>query len=137
MSKFLGVTLILLSLAIAIIPSFTDCQAEGKFMTLASGMKIPMVCHWTAQAEIGVGIPLLAVGVMMIFTKRKSGFFILSIMGLVLGIIAILLPTSLIGVCNTMTANCNTIGRPALISLGSLSIAASSGGLVLARRANI
>lgn len=134
MNKFLGITLIILALAIAIVPSFTDCQAEGKTMTLASGMKVPMVCHWTAQAEIGIGAPLFAVGILMPFTRRKSGLYILSVLGVVLGIVAILLPTNLIGVCTTMTANCNTIMKPALIAFGSLAIVASLAGLVIAQK---
>jgi hypothetical protein len=135
MSKYLGVFIIVMALAIAIVPSFTDCSSQGKFMTLMSGMKAPMVCHWTAQAAIATGVPLVAVGAIMTTARRKSSLFALSIMGTVLGIFAILLPTSLIGVCTNMTSLCNTTMKPAMMVLGGLTIAGSLGGMVLMRKA--
>jgi hypothetical protein len=134
MKMFLGISLAVIALAIAIMPSFTDCQSQGKSITLANGKTIPMKCHWTAKAEIGVGVPILAVGAMLPFTRRKSGFYMLSVMGVVLGAVAILLPNNLIGVC-TSGMPCDTVMQPALTALGGLVIAGSLGGLVLARKA--
>ncbi len=133
MSKFLGITLIILALAIAIIPAFTDCQSQGKSIALANGKTIPMKCHWTGVAEMTTGIPLLAVGAMMIASRRRRYLQSLGVLGTILGIIAILLPNTLIGVCSS-TMPCNTIMQPSLTILGSLAIVTSLGGLALSLR---
>jgi hypothetical protein len=133
MFKSIGITLIVLALAIAIVPAFTDCQSQGKSIALANGKTIPMKCHWTGVAEIAVGVPLLAVGSMMIPSRRKGNLTILAVMGTVLGIFAVLLPNSLIGVCSTSML-CNTVMQPSLTVLGSLAIVSSLGALVMSRR---
>jgi hypothetical protein len=133
MSKFLGITLIVLALAIAIVPAVTDCQSQGKSIALANGKTIPMKCHWTGIAEMTTGIPLVAVGAMMIASRRRRYLQSLGVLGGILGIIAILLPNTLIGVCSS-TMPCNTIMQPTLTILGSLAIVTSLGGLVLSLR---
>ncbi len=133
MSKFLGITLIIFALAIGIIPALTDCQSQGKAITLANGKTVPMKCHWTGVAEMTTGIPLMAVGAMMIASRRRRYLQSLGVLGTILGIIAILLPNTLIGVCST-TMLCNTIMQPSLTILGSLAIVTSLGGLVLSLR---
>ena len=135
MNKFLGITLAVLAVAIAVVPSFTDCASHGIFMNVM-GKQVPMVCHWSARAEIAVGVPLFGIGAMMSFTRRKTGYLILSILGVALGALAILLPTSIIGTCPTPTEPCNTIMKPTLTILGSLTIVGSLGGLILMRRAS-
>lgn len=137
MTKVLGITLVVLALAISIIPSFTDCASQGSALTLASGKQIPMKCHWTAKAEIAVGVPLLAVGAMTAANRRKQALMAMGIVGGVLGLSAILLTTnSLIGVCTTPTMICHTVMKPAMTVLGSGAIAASLGIVVLARKAS-
>ena len=125
MNKIFGIVFIFLALAIAIVPTFTDCQSQGKSLALTSGKTVPMKCHWTGVAEIVTGVPLVAVGVMMAVTRKRTNLFSLGVMGVVLGIMAILLPTSLIGVCQTPTMTCHTVMRPALMVLGSVVIAGS------------
>lgn len=129
MYKFLGIALLVFALATAIIPQFTDCQSQGKAISLPDGRTIPMKCHWTARAEIAVAVPLLAVGALMIVSRRKGSSRDLSIMGGVLGILVVLLPSSLIGVCQSQML-CNTVMKPALLALGSLVIITSLVGLV-------
>ncbi len=136
MNKFLGIVLVVMALGIAIVPTFTDCQSQGKAITLSSGKTVPMKCHWTGIAEIATGVPLAAVGVMMTFNRRRNSLFTLSVMGSILGIFAVLLPTSLIGVCTNMTALCNTVMKPALTAMGSVAIVGSLGAMMLARKAN-
>jgi hypothetical protein len=133
-NKFLGVSLIVLALAISIVPGFTDCQSQGKSLTLVNGNSVPMKCHWTGVAEIATGVPLIAVGAMMFASRRKESQLTLGIMGSILGIFAILLPTKLIGVCQSSML-CNTAMKPALIILGSLAIAGSLVAIVLNRKA--
>ena len=72
MKKFLGMAIIVLALAITIIPQFTNCAGTGTLMTLANGTTAPMKCTWTARAEIATGVPILAIGAMMLFVAEKG-----------------------------------------------------------------
>ena len=134
MNIVLGVTLVVLALAIAIVPHYTDCLSQGSLLTLANGNTQPMKCHWTAQAEIAVGVPLVAVGAMLSFSRRKGMATGLSVMGVILGAMALALPYSLIGTCMAPTHICNTAMKPALTVLGSLVIIGSLGAMISARK---
>ena len=133
MNKFLGIALVVVAVALAVVPAFTDCQSQGKAIVLANGKTVPMKCHWTGVGEIAVGVPLIGIGAMMIPSRRKTNLMNLGIMGIILGIMAVLLPNQLIGVCSTSML-CNTVMQPALTTLGGLVIAGSLGGLVLSLR---
>ncbi len=133
MKKFFGLFLVVLAIAISVIPQFNNCYYAGKSLTLTSGKTVPMKCLWTARAELVTGISLLAVGVMMTVSRRQESLRSLSAMGAILSIFVMLLPTSLIGVCQT-AMNCNTVMRPAMLGLGSLSVVGSLAGLVLAQK---
>jgi hypothetical protein len=132
--KVLGISLVVLAVFAAAFPMFSDCQSQGLAITLANGKTIPMKCHWSGVAEIAAAAPLAIVGVMMSFNRRKTTLTQLSGLGVVLGAVIIALPTFLIGVCQTPTMTCVTLERPGLITAGSLVIAASLVGLVLAAR---
>ena len=134
MNRVLGIALVGLALAIAIVPHFTDCYSQGHLLTLANGNTQPMKCHWTAQAEIAVGIPLVGVGAMLSFSRRRGIASGLSVMGIMLGAMALALPYSLIGTCAAPTHICNTAMKPALTALGSVAIVGSLGAMVLARK---
>lgn len=134
MNRVFGIALVGLALAIAIVPHFTDCYSQGHLLTLANGNTQPMKCHWTAQAEIAVGIPLVGVGAMLSFSRRKGITSGLSAMGVILGAMAIALPYSLIGTCVAPTHICNTAMKPALTALGSAGILGSLGAMLSARR---
>lgn len=116
---------VLLALAIAIVPMFTDCHSAGRSLTLENGRQIPMKCHWTGRAELGLSIPLLAVGLMMGFSRRKGARRMLGITGLSLGAVAILLPTQIIGVCMSPDMPCVSMMKPALILSGVLAMGVS------------
>jgi hypothetical protein len=130
MTKVLGAAIIVLALAIGIIPQFTTCASQGDHLTLQSGKTTEMKCLWTARAEIATGVPILMVGVSMIFTRKKEIHRYLGSFGLIMGVLAILLPTTLIGVCSS-TMLCNTVMKPTLLTLGSLVITASVIGIAL------
>jgi len=134
MNKFFGITLIVLALAIAIVPAYTDCQSQGKSLTTSTGKTVPMKCHWNGIAEIGVAVPLLTVGVMMTVNRRKNNLMTMGVLGIVLGGMAIAFPSGLIGVCATPTMICHTIMKPALTAFGSVAIVGSLGAVVLTRK---
>lgn len=126
--KYFGIVLVILALFIAILPQFTTCESQGKYITLANGSTIPMKCSWTAKAELAVGVPLFAVGAMMSFNRRRDNLLSLSVLGTILGVAVLLLPTTLIGVCSSNML-CNTVMKPALLASGGLVTAISLGGL--------
>ena len=134
MNKFLGVSLMVLAVALMVLPAFSDCQSQGKALTTSTGKEIPMKCHWTGLAEIGVGVPLLAVGAMMTVNRRRSNAMNLGFMGILLGGLAIAFPAFIIGVCATPTMICHTLMKPALMTLGSVVIVGSLAAMVTSRK---
>ncbi len=125
MNKTMGILIIVLALAIAIVPLFTDCLANGRALTTADGRQVPMKCHWTAIAEIGLAVPLLLIGVFNLTSKRKETLRSLNSIGVALGALVVLFPTVLIGVCANPSMPCNLIEKPMLILSGILVIGAS------------
>jgi hypothetical protein len=132
--KVIGGLLIALALLIAVVPMFTDCQSQGRSLTLANGREIPMKCHWTGLAELGLAAPLFVVGALTTASRRKESLRNLSLIAAVAGIVVILLPTRLIGVCANPDMDCNSIMKPALILAGSLVVGLGLVGLVLSLR---
>ena len=133
--KIIASILIVLALVIAVVPQFTDCQSQGKALTLQNGKTVAMKCHWTSQAEIAVAGPMLVLGGMMFLNRRKESLRTLSLLGVVLGAFAVLLPTVMIGVCANPDMLCNSAMKPTLIFSGSLAAIASLIGLYLNRGA--
>ncbi|SFB85183.1 DUF4418 family protein [Butyrivibrio sp. YAB3001] len=111
-----GVIFIILGLLIAIGPQtiFAVCgpMENGKFMK----------CHWTAQAELGIGFVIAFLAVLILFFASSQ-----IRIGLHFGIIAALvatvfIPTKLIGVCGGEHMQCNALTKPALLVLGAIGI---------------
>ncbi len=125
MNKILGGLIILLALAIGIVPAFTDCASQGRNLTTTTGQTVPMKCHWTGVAEIGVAVPLALVGILTATSKRKDILRTLAAFGVVLGALVILFPTYLIGVCANPMMFCRNAELPALVLSGILAIVLS------------
>jgi len=128
--KITGVLLVVLALITAIVPLFTDCQSQGRTLSLANGKEVAMKCHWTGRAELALSIPLMAMGLFMIFSRRTESLRNLSLTGIVTGVLMILIPTALIGVCGSAQMLCNSVMKPTLILLGSLVMALGAAGVV-------
>jgi hypothetical protein len=129
--KIAGAAIIVLAVLIAVVPMFTDCDSQGRSLTLANGREIPMKCHWSARAELGLGLPLLALGVMLPASRRKEARRSLGILGATLGALVILVPTILIGVCSNPDMPCLGIMQPSLILMGALVVGISGAVFVL------
>ena len=121
MFKIFGLVLVALAIAVAVVPHFTDCQSRGSLVALANGNQIPMKCHWTGVAEIGAAIPMAAVGIMTVASRRKETLTYLSITGIALAGVILALPNGLIGTCALATHVCNTLMKPSLTAMGGVS----------------
>lgn len=120
--KIIGILIMALAVLIAVVPIFYNCQHDGKALTLANGMKVPMKCFWTAMAAIATAVPLFLIGLLQTVSRQKETRKALGALGGVLGIMAIALPTALIGVCMHPDASCNLVMKPALIFMGILTL---------------
>jgi hypothetical protein len=134
MFKIIAIIIVILALVVVIVPQFTNCSAEGKTLTLQNGKTVAMKCTWSARAELALGIPLLALGVLMAVSRRKETIRSLSILEIILGVLVILIPTSMIGVCASAAMDCNSILKPTMIVCGILVILAGLAALVLNER---
>lgn len=133
MTKFLGVVMILMALVLAIAPIFTDCESHGKMLTTADGRSVSMKCHWTGIAEIAAAVPLGLAGIYALRSRRRETLRFAGLVGATSGLVAILLPTALIGTCMNASMICNLLMRPIILSAGIIAIVASVALIVLAR----
>jgi hypothetical protein len=126
MNKTMGIGLVVIALVLAIVPVFTDCQSQGRSLTTQDGRSVPMKCHWTGIAEIGVGVTLGLTGIASLRKQSKDSARTLAVFGGASGLMAILFPAVLIGVCANPSMICNMVMKPTLIAGGILAIAASA-----------
>ena len=131
--KVIGVILIALALVIGIVPQFTDCLAQGSAMELPNGNTLPMRCHWTRQAEVAVALPLAIVGILVLLNRRRQTLRALLLVGMALGLAAILLPAYLIGVCASDDMICSMLMKPTLLFAGVLTVVTCLVGVVYLR----
>jgi drug/metabolite transporter (DMT)-like permease len=102
-----GAVVIILGLLIALGPQFL-------FKVCAHGEDGFPHCHWSAQAEVGIGLLIAALGAcMIIFTDLKTH------LGLTVGvfmasIVALAIPHTLIGGCGMISMQCRRVAFPAL-----------------------
>ena len=90
-----------------------------------------MKCFWSARAEIIAGVPLLALGVLLFFARRKETIRVIGILTTIIGVLTILIPTSLIGTCANTAMVCNTEMKPTLLITGGLTVVLGIAVLVL------
>jgi len=108
---FFGSTVIALGLLVALSPQFLFkvCSAHSNTFPL---------CHWTAQAELGMGMIIAALGIcFIVFIDPKTQ------LGLTLGVLftsimVIGTPHALIGGCKASEMACHRVAFPALTVIG-------------------
>ena len=150
--KVLAVLIIILGLAVIIVPQFTNCEygkghpetlnmqtsdaavteyasmdemEGGTVDTMESGA-VPyraMKCLWSARAEIVAGVPIIVLGALLLFARRKETIRVIGILTAVMGVLTILIPTSFIGTCMNPDMVCNTEMKPTLLIAGGLTAA--------------
>jgi len=124
---------ILLGLLIALTPwyIFPICEIAEKSgtmpmdnsgddsMNMNSGTH--MTCWYTAEAEAGTGALVVLLGLVLFALPGRESRRSLGIMAIGLGVVTVLLPTYLIGMCTSSPDTpCNIGTKPALILLGVL-----------------
>jgi hypothetical protein len=89
-----------------------------------------MKCHWSAQAEIGVGALAAALGIAILLFASKEVRAGLSIGVFFSAILALLIPHVLIGGCPMTTMPCRAAAFPAITVLSILLLVFSVGNIV-------
>lgn len=88
-------------------------------------------CHYTGQAEIGVGAVLALLGVFSLFTKSRDQQRGLFLGALLVSVLSLLIVLVLVGVCPNTSMVCNREALPGLTIVGILAVLASLAGIVL------
>ncbi|MBR4493617.1 MAG: DUF4418 family protein [Clostridiales bacterium] len=122
-TRITGIAIAVLGLLVALIPSviFKVCPA----------MEMVMKCHWTGRVEVALGIASLILGALVAVSREKAFSAAASVASAINGVLVILVPTVVIGVCGSPDMNCNAATRPALIIAGAFIIAAGISDAVL------
>ena len=93
--------------------------------------EMAMRCAGTAQAALWTGLAIAALGAAQALLPQALVGAALSALAGVGGLLTILYPTVLIGVCKMPTMACHALTLPALVILGSFTIAAAALNVVL------
>ena len=104
---YAGISQIVLGILIAIAPQ--------TFAHVCAVKETPMACHYTAQAALGIGIVIVALGIVGLFVsdQTRAG---LDLANAVLGVLTIAVPS----VCKGAMMRCHMVTLPTLIVLGVL-----------------
>ena len=123
-----SIVLIILGVLLAIAPwTFAPvCEVEGMYAKLANGKTLPMPCGWTARAEVGLGALVVVAGTLLAIAKSNETKRIIGIFGAAIGVLVILFPTNITGMCALADHPCNLLTKPVLILLGIATIIVSA-----------
>ena len=106
------------------------CGAKMKMESEMGGMDMGSMaggppCHGIPTASLITGIVLALVSIVSLITSARteengnSGFeSVLDFIRIIIGVIAIGIPTFIIGVCGSAHMHCHMVTRPALIIVG-------------------
>ncbi len=135
--KALGAVVVVLGVIVAIGPHyiFPVCQYFGQLVTTAAGTTIPMKCFWTAQAEVGLGALTVIAGLLLILSKQQETRRMLGVVAGSVGILVLLTPTNLIGMCVSTDHPCRVGTEPFLILAGAVVLIVGIITIVTARGA--
>jgi hypothetical protein len=95
--------------------------APQTFAHACNGHEPAMACHYSQQAATGIGVVILALGVVALFVCPKVRIG-LNIAALANALLLLAVPTFLIGVCKGAMMHCHMVMLPTLIVLGVLTL---------------
>lgn len=125
-TKLAAAILLVLGVLVILTPTTLFPACHGLIERADGGAGMPMRCHWTGLAEIGVGILIACAGLLNLLKKTGGpGVFA---MGAACGVVGFLLPTKLIGICMMPTMACRSGMAPALYVLMALVLLVSLAG---------
>lgn len=135
-SKILAVIAAIIGALVIATPRYIlpVCEHYGKLMETKMGMMIPMKCSWTAQGELGVGLVILFAALLLMLSRQVETKRMINAILVALGIVVILLPTTLIGVCPNIEMPCNAAAAALEVLGGLLVIIAALGIYVASQR---
>lgn len=82
--------------------------------------KMKMACYYTGRAEIGLGVLIVALGIVVIALAKQTIRVGISIAQIGIGILALLYPIKLIGLCGMSEMDCRIQTFPAIIVISIL-----------------
>jgi hypothetical protein len=85
-------------------------------------MDKPMKCYYSIKAEVGIAIILIVLAILYFFSKTIREGLLVSIAVIPVGIVAILIPSILIGGCSMKTMECQAASFPAIYMISALLI---------------
>ena len=121
-----GIIVIALGVLVALIPIIIFPVCTGR-IELTNGKTLFMKCHWTAIAELLVGILIIFDGILIIGFKKRETRIALSIMSFLFGLTVLLIPTAVIGMCETATMACRVGTEPAIIVVSVITMVVGIG----------
>lgn len=121
MSRYLGGAQSIIGVLVLLTPYvlFPVCSKQ---METKMGTFVPMSCHWSAQATLGMGALALLAGLALLVSRRAEAKRLLSVLIAGLGVAVISVPTWLIGMCANAAMDCRIGTLPALVTLGGISV---------------
>ena len=111
--------------------SGAEPMGTASAMPANTGMVAKMKCYWSAHAEIVAGVPLIVIGALLLFARRRETTRALGAVTVTLGVLTMLIPTTLIGTCLNDQMVCNTEMKPTLLIAGGITVALGVAVLVL------
>ena len=123
-----GIITIALGALVVLIPKVIFPVCTNMF-ELANGKTLFMKCHFTAMAELLIGILIVFVGILIIVFKKHETRMALSIMLFLFGLTVLLIPTQVIGMCETATMKCRVGTEPALIVVSIITMIVGIGNI--------
>lgn len=111
---FIGIAFIAYALALAVGPYtlYKGCK-KGEML---------MACHKSLSILLVLGIIVGIIGVITIFAKFKNEILISNAVGIVAGVVAILIPSVIVGACKMETMACRTTTFPVIYIVSGIFI---------------
>ena len=116
-----------LLLAVTVKFLLPPCHA---MLTLVSGTMVPMKCHWSSQMIAGLGILIACEGIFLGVMRPVAARQALGIVVMLTAILAMAVPTVLIGVCDAVAMPCRAGMLPATLVIALLVGVAGIGNTV-------